>query len=69
MRRKISETAEKGRMIKKEIERVEHAYVGTTEKYRHCLNHMKAHRLTSGTTLAELIRRPELSYEKIAPDR
>lgn len=57
----------KEEMIKKEIERVEHTNVGTTEAVQALLESYESTPLTSGTTLAELIRRPELSYEKIAP--
>mgnify|MGYP000359046789 FL=1 len=53
--------------IEKEIERVEHTNVGTTEAVQALLESYESTPLTSGTTLAELIRRPELSYEKIAP--
>ena len=57
----------KEKMIEKEIERVEHTNVGTTEAVQALLESYESTPLTSGTTLAELIRRPELSYEKIAP--
>lgn len=57
----------KEEMIEKEIERVEHTNVGTTEAVQALLESYESTPLTSGTTLAELIRRPELSYEKIAP--
>ena len=57
----------KEEMIEKEIERVEHTNVGTTEAVQALLESYESTPLTSGTTLAELIRRPELYYEKIAP--
>lgn len=57
---------DKERMIQEEIERVEHVTLGTSEKVQKVLDSYGSTRLTSGTTLAELIRRPELSYECLA---
>lgn len=57
---------DKERMIQEEIERVEHVNLGTSEKVQKVLDLYGSTRLTSGTTLAELIRRPELSYECLA---
>ena len=56
---------EKEEMIKREINRVNHTNVGTSEKVQQLLDLYGSTRLTSGTTMAELIRRPELSYEKL----
>ena len=56
----------KEKMIKEEIERVEHTNIGTSEKVQNLLGSFGSTPLNSGTTLAELIRRPELSYEKLA---
>ena len=58
---------EKERMIDEEIKRVEHTNIGTSEKVQNLLAYFGSTPLTSGTTMAELIRRPELSYEKLAP--
>ncbi len=57
---------DKERMIQEEIERVEHVNLGTSAKVQKVLDLYGSTRLTSGTTLAELIRRPELSYECLA---
>ena len=57
---------DKERMIQEEIERVEHVTLGTSEKVQSVLEAYGSTKLTSGTTLAELIRRPELSYENLA---
>ena len=54
-------------MIEEEIHRVEKTNIGTSEEVQNLLNSFESTPLTSGTTLAELIRRPELSYEKLAP--
>lgn len=58
---------EKERQIASEIERVEHTNVGTNEKVQKLLQKYGSTPLSSGSTIAELIRRPELSYEALAP--
>ena len=55
----------KEEQIAQEIDRVNHTNVGTSEKVQQFLDSYGSTRLTSGTTLAELIRRPELSYDKL----
>lgn len=57
---------QKEKLIKEETERVTHTNIGTSEQVQAVLDSYGSTRLTSGTTLAELIRRPELSYEKLA---
>ena len=57
---------EKEKMIAEEIERVKHVNIGTSEKVQKLLEQYGSTSLVSGTTLAELIRRPELSYEALA---
>ena len=59
--------SKKEKMIKDEIERANHVNIGTSAKVQEVLRSYGSTELTSGTTLAELIRRPELSYEKLAP--
>ena len=56
---------EKERLIESEIERLKNAYVGTSEKVQKLLESYESTPLTSGSSLAELIRRPELSYEAV----
>ena len=56
----------KKEMIASEIERLEHTYVGTTTDVQEYLQQHNSTLLKSGSTLAELVRRPELSYEEIA---
>lgn len=58
---------EKKEQIKREIERVEHVNIGTGERVQKLLKNANSTPLTSGSTLAELIRRPELNYELLAP--
>lgn len=57
---------EKEKMIAEEIERVKHVNIGTSEKVQKLLEQYGSTSLVSGTTLVELIRRPELSYEALA---
>ncbi len=57
---------EKERLIHEEIERVSHVNIGTSEKVQSFLEAHESTRLDSGIKLAELIRRPELSYQILA---
>lgn len=52
----------KEELVQKEVERLKSTNVGTTEKVRKLLETYKSTPLASGASLAELIRRPELSY-------
>ena len=58
---------EKERRIKEEIERVDHATVGGSAEVQSLLESLNSTLLKSGTTIAELIRRPELNYKVLAP--
>ena len=58
---------EKERRIQEEIERVEHATVGGSAEVQSLLESLNSTILKSGTTIAELIRRPELNYKVLAP--
>ena len=58
---------EKERQIQEEIERVEHATVGGSAEVQSLLESLNSTLLKSGTTIAELIRRPELNYKVLAP--
>jgi tRNA uridine 5-carboxymethylaminomethyl modification enzyme len=57
----------KEEIILYEIERLEHTNVGANQKVQDLLISYGSTPLNSGTTLAELIRRPELSYEVLEP--
>ena len=50
-------------MIEDEIERVKETYVGNSDEIQKLLQQYKSTPLVSGISLAELIRRPELSYD------
>ena len=58
---------EKERRIQEEIKRVEHATVGGSAEVQSLLESLNSTLLKSGTTIAELIRRPELNYKVLAP--
>ncbi|MBR4725267.1 MAG: tRNA uridine-5-carboxymethylaminomethyl(34) synthesis enzyme MnmG [Lachnospiraceae bacterium] len=52
--------------IEKEIERLENTFVGTSPEVQEFLKDNDSTELTTGVSLAELVRRPELDYYKIA---
>ena len=54
-------------MIQKEIERVAGVKIGANKEVQALLESYGSIPLNTGTTLTELIRRPELDYEKLAP--
>lgn len=58
---------EKERQIAEEIQRVEKVFVGTSEQVQKLLEKYGSTTLNSGISLAELIRRPELSYDIVSP--
>lgn len=57
----------KQELIQKEMERLESTPIGAAKEVQETLEALGTTTLKTGTTLAELIRRPELSYELIAP--
>ncbi len=54
-------------LIEEEMERLNNTQVGANSKIQSFLEENGSTTLKTAVTLAELIRRPELSYEKIAP--
>lgn len=56
----------KEKLIEEEVSRVEHVHVGTSEKVQKLLAQYQSTPLNSGISLAELIRRPELTYQVLA---
>ena len=58
---------EKKRQIQEETERVEHENVGANTKVQVFLESQGSTPLNSGTTIGELIRRPELDYDLLEP--
>ncbi len=57
---------EKERLIAEEVERIEHVNIGANAAVQRLLTKCGSAPLKTGTTLAELIRRPELQYEDLA---
>lgn len=57
----------KEKQIQDEIERIENTNIGTSKEVQELLEAYGSTPLTSGIKLAELVRRPELSYECLAP--
>ena len=58
---------EKEKQIEEEIKRLEHTHVGHTAAVQEVLASAGTTELKSGCSLADLIRRPELDYDSIAP--
>ncbi len=58
---------EKEKQIAAEVERVKHVHLGANAVVRDLLERYGSAPLASGISLAELIRRPELDYDKLAP--
>ena len=57
----------KEKLIEEEIERVSHVVIGANKKTQDFLAEHDSVALNTGTTLTELIRRPELNYDLLAP--
>ena len=58
---------EKERLIAEEIERCENVKVGASKEVQALLESYGSIPLNTASTIAEMIRRPELDYEKLAP--
>ena len=58
---------EKREQIQKEIERAKEKTIGANKEVQQLLTALGSTELKSGSTLAELITRPELSYDALAP--
>ena len=56
---------DKEEIILSEVERLEHTNIGANQEVQEVLAKYGSTPLSNGTTLAELIRRPELSYEAL----
>lgn len=57
----------KEKMIKEEMERLDNTNIGASKEVQQLLEENGSTPLKTGTTLGELIRRPELCYEVIGP--
>lgn len=58
---------DKKNAIQNEIDRVEHCNIGPNDKVMQLLEEYGSTPLKSGIKLGELVRRPELDYQKLAP--
>lgn len=58
---------EKERLIEEEIRRVENVHLGATKEVQDLLAKYGSQTLSNGISLTELIRRPELNYDMLAP--
>ena len=56
----------KEKLIQEELERISHVTVGANQKTQEFLEKHQSVPLNTGTTLAELIRRPELNYDLLS---
>lgn len=56
---------EKKKLIEAEVQRIKEIPIGANKKTQEILERYNSSPLNSGTTLGELIRRPELDYEKL----
>ena len=54
-------------MIQDEVMRIEKVMIGANQKVQACMESLGSIPLHTGTSLAELIRRPELNYDVLAP--
>ena len=57
----------KKKLIEQEVERVSHVIVGANKKTQEFMAEHESVSLNTGMTLTELIRRPELDYDMLAP--
>lgn len=57
----------KEQQIEEEIERLNHTNIGATKEVQELLENLESTLLKSGTTLGELIKRPEITYEMLMP--
>ena len=60
-------TLEKRRMIDVEEERLRKTFIGNSDEVNHFMEAHGSTALSSGVSLAELIKRPELDYESLKP--
>lgn len=57
----------KEQLIKQEVQRVENVHLGASGPVQKLMAQYNSQPLNTGTTLSELIRRPELNYDILAP--
>ena len=57
----------KEQLIEEEVQRVENVHLGASAPVQKLMAEYNSQPLNTGTSLAELIRRPELNYDVLAP--
>lgn len=65
-RERYERTLEKYRLVDEEVERLEHFNIGPSELLNNYLESVGTEGITNGTTLAKLIRRPQVTYSGLA---
>lgn len=63
---RYEQVIKKEQLIQKEVERISHVIVGANQKTQEFLEKHQSVPLNTGSTLEELIRRPELNYELLS---
>ncbi len=63
---RFEEFLKKKELVEKEIERIENIYISPNEKVLKYLESRNSTAIKSGYNLAELLRRPEISYDSLA---
>lgn len=58
---------QKEKLIEEEVKRVENVHIGASLEVQKLMEQYNSQPLNTGTTLTELIRRPELNYDVLAP--
>ncbi|GAA6493742.1 tRNA uridine-5-carboxymethylaminomethyl(34) synthesis enzyme MnmG [Candidatus Bariatricus faecipullorum] len=66
-RERYEHLLEKERQTEAEIQRIAHTNIGTSPEVQKLLESCKSTPLQSGTTLEELLRRPEIHYDMLTP--
>ncbi len=64
---RMNEVRRKEQQIREEIERVKTVNIGTGSSVQELMRRYGSAELVTGATLAELVKRPELSYEALEP--
>lgn len=65
-RERYERTLEKYRLVDEEVERLEHFNIGPSELLNDYLESVGTEGITNGTTLAKLIRRPQVTYSGLS---
>lgn len=63
---RYEETLERTRMVKDEVERLSHVNLGPSSGINKLLEERETTPISSGTTLADIIRRPQMDYDSTA---